>query len=151
MALEFAKDKIKVGTKTYKIDKDPTVKIENGKSTIKDYSDLIGFFKDVDSMESDVTVTTSKGYASKITGKITSISGAELRSVDSKNDEITLRIDSTSYDYDVRSSCTIKIDGSSRSKELSDLEDALDDDYYKVDITLNSSGVVTKITATKNN
>lgn len=146
----ISRNKIKVGTKTYEIDEDPTVKIENGKTIIKDYSDLRGFFNDVDSMESDVTVTTSKDYVSKITGKITSISGAELRSVDSKNDEITLRIDSTSYDYEVKSSCTIKI-GSKTGKDLDDLGAALDNDDYKVDITLNSSGVVTKITATKNN
>ena len=139
--------KIKVGSTTYEIDDAPTVKITNGLQNITSYSDLKGFFNDLDSVGSDVTVTKSKGYVSKITGKITSISGAELKKVYPDNDEIRLRIDSTDYDYEVKSSCTIKID-SKTGRDLYDLKDALEDDDYNVDITLNSSGVITKIVAT---
>lgn len=145
--------KIKVGSTTYDVDDpdDVTVKVTNGNTTISNYSDLKGFFNDADSVGSDVTVTKSKGYVSKISGKITSVSGVELRSVSTRNDEITLRIDSTSYDYEVKSSCSIKIDGKS-GKDLEDLYDALDDlsssEEMMVDIELNSSGVVTRIIAT---
>ncbi len=92
----------------------------------------------------------SDGKVVAITGTNLDATKGTLKNVEPSKDQIQITIGGINYTYDVKSSATIKIDGS--SSDLDDLDEAYEDAAWSgktisVTVAVNSSGEVTSITA----
>ncbi|MFI3175018.1 MAG: S-layer homology domain-containing protein [Bacillota bacterium] len=92
----------------------------------------------------------SSGKVIAITGTNLEATKGTLKNVEPTKDEIQITIAGINYTYDVSSSATIKIDGT--TSDLDDLDEAYEDASWSgktiaVTVALNSSGEVTSITA----
>ncbi|MDD4842932.1 MAG: S-layer homology domain-containing protein [Anaerotignum sp.] len=146
-SLTSSKITITVNSKSYEYDlNSPSIKIDGKtvslstlKSCYKDYSYTV-----------ELTFN-SKGEVTGITGKNTKATKGTLKNVEPSKDEITITAGGVSYEYDIYSSVSVTLNGSSSS--VSKLDDALevangDDEDIDITLTLNSKDKVTKIVAT---
>jgi Fe-S cluster assembly iron-binding protein IscA len=146
-SLTSSKITITVNSKTYEYDlNSPTIKIDGKtvslstlKSCYKDYAYTVelGF--------------NSKGEVTEITGKNTKATKGTLKNVEPSKDEITITAGGVSYEYDIYSSVSVTLNGSSST--VSKLDNALEDainakEDIDITLTLNSNDKVTKIVAT---
>ena len=126
------------------------VDIENGNKDITTYEDLENFVTDLDRDVSSYKITveavTEDGNVTEIKGYVAEIDGVYVYDASYSNDTITLAIADTNYKFKVDGGCTIKEEGTSRSRDLENIEDALvDDDVYATSIEIDEEGYVTSI------
>lgn len=146
-------NKIKIGSKNYDVEDNGDyvdVDIENGNKDITTYEDLENFVTDLDRDVSSYKITveavTEDGNVTEIKGYVAEIDGVYVYDASYSNDTITLAIADTNYKFKVDGGCTIKEEGTSRSRDLENIEDALvDDDVYATSIEIDEEGYVTSI------
>ncbi|WP_313528237.1 S-layer homology domain-containing protein [Anaerotignum sp.] len=141
-----SKIKITVDGKSYEYDLDsPTIKID-GKSV-----SLTTFRSNYKDYTYEVELKfNSKGEVSDITGKNTKATKGELKNIEPRKEEITIRVNGVDYTYDLDSDVRVTLDGSSST--VSKLDSAFEsahrnDEKIQITLTLNSKDDVTKIVA----
>ena len=141
-----SKIKITVDGKSYEYDLDsPTIKID-GKSV-----SLTTFRSNYKDYTYEVELKfNSKGEVSEITGKNTKATKGELKNIEPRKEEITIRVNGIDYTYDLDSDVRVTLDGSSST--VSKLDSAFEsahrnDEKIQITLTLNSKDDVTKIVA----
>ena len=140
--LDSSKIRIKVDGSNvkYTLGSSPTIKIDGktmSMSNLKKYWDDYEF---------KVTLTlNSSNKVTAITGKNTEATKGMLKTIETKNDEITIEVAGISYTYDLDDDVTAKLDG--KTITLSKLDKALDKDKIEATLTI-KSGDVTVIKAT---
>lgn len=143
----LSKNEIRIGSKTYDIEdeNDITIKVEDGteESEIKDFDDLMEAVDDGKLIKVDVTVKS--GNVTKITGEVVGFESAELQSIRTSKDTLTVKLDSGNYTYEYTSGVDIELDRD--SCDIDDLSDALGDDDIEIDVTM-KDGKITEIIAT---
>ncbi len=145
--------KIKIGSKNYDVEDSGDyveVDIENGNKDIATYEDLKDFISDLDRERATYKVTveaiTEDDYVTEIKGYVAEIEGVYVYAASYSNDTITLIVAENNYRYKVDGDCTIKEEGSSRSRDLENIEDALSDgDVYATSVVIDEDGYITEI------
>ncbi|WP_352399983.1 S-layer homology domain-containing protein [Anaerotignum sp.] len=141
-----SKIKLTVDGKSYEYDlNSPSIKID-GKSV-----SLTTFRSNYKDYTYEVELKfNSKGEVSEIIGKNTKATKGELRNIEPKKEEITIRVNGVDYTYDIDSDVRVTLDGSSST--VSKLDSAFEsaygnDEKIQITLTLNSKNDVTKIVA----
>ena len=138
---------MKIGSKEYDVDEEYVdVRVLNGNSNITTYSDLRELFDLAEETEIEVEAVIVDGEVTEMTGELLGFKDVRIYDVNSSGDSVKLGSNSVNFAYDVKSSCSIKIDN--KRSDLSDLEYEADNNRVYADISFNTRGEIVSIDAT---
>ena len=135
---------LKVGNKTYNVDdtSSVTVNVNDGSEKIRTYKALREAVEDGKIISADIVI--KKGSVSSVTGDVEAIENAVIYGIDTEMEEITLKLDSGRYTYDMRTSTQATIDNESIS--ITKLAGRAEDETVYADVKVRYERV-TEITA----